>query len=341
MQPRTYVLSLLVVALAVISSIAGANLLLDPQGVFGTGFVHRSVNANYRYLRYAAYEANSAHYDGLLLGSSRARMFGLGELSRRTGAHFANFSVARGTIVDDLAVLDFVVRDKAAKHEHLRTVFLLLDMDIFGMSSFVNAPIQFQQPPPVAGGDWARFWWRNLTAFQYRNWRDTLRYARMAELEPPPIADPLADRPDAPESVGADRFPDAAQPLIQVETLVGGGPPSNWITARPDYRAHVGLFTRIVSLCREHGVRLIVATAPLNPVTIVQYDLADLDQVLSDISRIEPVWDFTTAGQLADGMGLWADEIHFDPRVANVMLDRLFGDPVPPRWRDFGRLRAP
>jgi hypothetical protein len=341
MQPRTYVLSLLVVALVVISSIAGANLLLDPQGVFGTGMVRRSVNVNQRYLDYAAYEAKSDRYDGLMLGSSRALAFDLDALARRTGAHFANFAVARGTIVDHLAVLDFVVRDKAAKHEQLRAVFLLLDMDIFGMSSFVNSPIQFQQPPPIAGGDWPRFWWRNLTAFQYRTWRDTLRYARMAELGALPIADAPADRPDAAAAVAADPFPDAAQPLVRVETLAAADPPSNWITARPDYRVHVDLLKRFVATCREHGIRLLLATAPLNPVTVVQYDRADLDQVLGEVSRIAPVWDFTTAGQLAGTMALWADETHFVGPVANVMLDRMFGDPVPPPWQDFGRLRAP
>jgi hypothetical protein len=341
MQPRTYVLSLLVVALVVISSIAGANLLLDPQGVFGTGVVRRSVNANQRYLNYAAYEAHSERYDGLMLGSSRAGAFDLDALSRRTGAHFANFAVARGTIVDHLAVLDFVVRDKAAKHEQLRAVFLLLDMDIFGMSGFVNSPIQLQQPPPVAGGDWPRFWWRNLTAFQYRTWRDTLRYARMAELSSPPIANPPTDHPDAAAAVGPDRFPDAAQPLVQVETLDFTVPPANRITARPDYRAHVELLTRFVAICREHGIRLLLATPPLNPVTVVQFDRADLDQVLGEVSRIASVWDFTTAGQLAGTMGLWADETHFGGPVANVMLGRMFGEPVPPPWQDFGRLRAP
>jgi hypothetical protein len=339
MQPRTYVRSLIAVAAVVISAIAGANLLLDPQGVFGTGVVPRSANANQRYLRFVTYRANSDRYDGAMFGSSRAQAFDLDDLSRRTDTHVASFSVARGTIVDHLAVLDFVIRDKAAKRAPLRAVFLLIDMDIFGMSSFVNSPIQYLQPPAITGDNAARFWWRNLTAFQYQTWRDTLRYARQPESEKVPIVAPRLNAMAL--AVASERPGAAAPPVMQVGTLPVTVTPSYRISARPDYGPHLESLKRFVATCREHGIWLVMATAPLNPATIAQYDPADLDWVVGEISRIAPVWDFTTAGQLIDSADLWLDEVHFDSQVADVMLNRIFNGPVPALWAGFGRLRTP
>ena len=72
MSPRIYALVLSAVAATVFFGIAAANVIIDPQGIFGTNLIH-SINANQRYLRFAAYQRRQDRFDGVLFGSSRAQ----------------------------------------------------------------------------------------------------------------------------------------------------------------------------------------------------------------------------------------------------------------------------
>ena len=52
-------------------------------------------------------------------------------------------------------------------------------------------------------------------------------------------------------------------------------------------------------------------------------------------------WDFTGADWLSDNPSYWlGDTAHFSPEVARMMLARIFGEPMPPGWERFGRLRV-
>src|SRR5262249_28006290 len=148
MQMRTYALSLTAIALGLFVAVVGANLVIDPQRVFGTGLLPPSRNGNDRYERLLEYQAAPQTYDGLLFGSSRAGVMKLDTLSQEMdGARFARFSVNGGMIVDHIAALRYVLRDKATRGERLRAVFLLLDTDSMGQRPFANQSNQYLMPP--------------------------------------------------------------------------------------------------------------------------------------------------------------------------------------------------
>ena len=181
MKPRTYALTLILGAAALFLSVVAANLLIDPQGVFGTNFLPRSPNFNYHYRNLAAYDAAPDRFDGLLFGSSRAQAIPTAELSRRmNGVTFANFSVIRGMLPDFLPALEYVLADKAKRGQRLRAVFLLLDIDTFGDPAATNRYIETLLPQALSGESGVYFWWRNLTALQVRSWQRILREARAA-----------------------------------------------------------------------------------------------------------------------------------------------------------------
>jgi hypothetical protein len=60
---------------------------------------------------------------------------------------------------------------------------------------------------------------------------------------------------------------------------------------------------------------------------------------IDDISRLAPVWDFTDEARVSSNPGLWTDILHFVPEVGRMILERIFGDPLPPEWEHFGRYR--
>ena len=52
---------------------------------------------------------------------------------------------------------------------------LLLDLDFFGKTPWTNNNINSFLSPELTGEFSARYWWRYLTAFQFRLWRDVVR----------------------------------------------------------------------------------------------------------------------------------------------------------------------
>jgi hypothetical protein len=313
MQPRSYALGLVAAATGLIAGVVGANLLIDPQGVFGTGLVPTAFNANSRYQMFVAYKKTAGRYDGLVFGSSRAANFPLDELGWKSNSvRYASFAVNAGQITDHLPVLEYVVTQKAARREPLRAVFLLLDIDNFKARSVTNRFIQTMLAPEVSGESAARFWWKNLTAIQFRAWRNSLQQiGRDSQTAPRAVAAEIAAQAVDRRSEGAD------------------------------FAQQLRILDRFVSLCRERGIALIVATSPLSGLNAAGRDPRELSDTVERISRIVPVWDFTQSDWLADQPQLWYDDLHFEPEVGRMMLARIFGDAMPPEWADFGRLVRP
>src|SRR4051812_37728115 len=176
MNTRRYALRLIALPAGGFLAVVAANLIIDPQAGFGTGIFGVTPNANTRYLAFANYRATADHFDGLLFGSSRAAAIPSDELSRRvSGVNFARFVVNGGNVIDYLPILEFAVRDKARKGERLRAVFLMLDADNLGRRPLSQEAIQQLAPPGLSGQSAFTFWWANLTAIEFKSWRDTIR----------------------------------------------------------------------------------------------------------------------------------------------------------------------
>src|SRR5262249_30701097 len=93
---------------------------------------------------------------------------------------------------------------------------------------------------------------------------------------------------------------------------------------------------------REHGIRLTVATAPLNPALVALYDDAsEFEEAVERISQVVPLWDFSLPAWPANRPELWRDLTHFRPELGRMMLDRMFDHAAPSAPKDFGRLRQP
>ena len=133
MTSRSYALILVAGAVTLFLGLAAANVVLDPWWVFRVSPMrHSTININDRYDHYRAYAAAPDRYEALLLSSSRGLEFSLDEMSRHAnGETYARFAVSYGRLADHLAVLEFVMRDKAARDPAQGPV-LLIDVDSLG-----------------------------------------------------------------------------------------------------------------------------------------------------------------------------------------------------------------
>lgn len=336
MNPRTYALVLILGAAALFISVIAANVLIDPQGVFGTNILPRTPNLNYHYRNLAAYDAAPDSFEGLLFGSSRAQATSPAELSRRMdGVTFASFSVTRGMLPDFLPAFEYVLADKAKRGQRLRTVFLLLDIDTFGDPPATNRYIETLLPQALSGESGVYFWWRNLTAMQVRSWQRILREARAA----------IEERDRKTPSV-LDKVKLAFVRLASLSHLAGRGSQAGSDYNRPfEQRAYFAeqlrLLQRIAALSQQSGTKLIVAVSPLHRAVESRYLPKDLSQALDQVARVTPLWDFTGSDWLSDDPNYWmGDTAHYSAEVGRMMLARIFGEPMPRNWERFGRLRG-
>ena len=317
---KFYALTLIAVCLATFSAVVAANVLIDPQRVFGLELLPNKLNENLRYSQYLAYRKAEPSIGGLMFASSRGNGIPLDDLSARTGGvRYANFTVTAGMITDHLPVLERAIRDKAARGKRLERVFLLLDIDLLGQRPSTSRNPQTHLHPDLTGEDPVRFWIRYLTAIQFHAWRDDLRSASRAKrAELPPAVETTM-----PQRVATLR----AMPVLKEPMH---------ITTRADYQRQLALIAQFVELCRENGVAVTVATAPLHRTMLSYIDTNDLAIAVADVGRITPLWDFGSPQWLSDRHGLWVDHSHFTPEVGRMMIERIATGALPLADQPFG-----
>jgi hypothetical protein len=331
LTPKRYALTLIAAGFALLGAVVAANVLIDPQRMFGTELFPDKRNANDRYLRYLAYRKAEPRIGGLVFASSRGSGIPLDVLSAHTGGvTYADFTVGFGMITDHLPVLERAIRDKASRGERLKYVFLLLDADFLGERPSTNRNPQTHLHPDLTGEDPIRFWIRYLTAIQFRAWRDDVRRAFL-----PKAARAALDRPAVQPPLPRVRLAALgnAMPLLPLPKE-----PMR-VTARPDYQRQLALLRRFAELCRQHGTELVVATSPLHRTMIGYIDMQDRAAAVADVSRITPVWDFGAPPWLSDRGDLWADHSHFTAAVGRMMIERIFTGALPAGARPFGERR--
>jgi hypothetical protein len=328
MSSRTYALAWIAMAASLFCTVVGINLVLDPQKIYRGGNLDHSPSTNDRYLRFKEYEAHAESCDGLLFGSSRGYAIPLDILSRYCGGvQFASFAVYGGMVTDHAPVLEHVLREKSAGGLRLRTVFLLLDVEKLGDRPLTNQILQYTWPPAITGESPARFWWSNLTAIQPEAWKERLRRGEK-------VAQPTITSVAAPASFSGL----ASVALIGTSAPAMSGPPNRAPQSssskpaqslrRPTqeryFSEHWLNLQRIVALCREHHVQLIIALSPLQHGVAASFDETDLARVVERVSSLAPLWDFNSSPLLADRTDLWLDASHFSPEIAKMMLAQIF-----------------
>lgn len=333
MTPKSYAITLLACTASLFLLTVTANVVLDPQYVFRTGIVRQDPNRNARIESLRGYKVAAEQTDALLFSSSRGAAFDPEHLRQKMAAnHVSTFAVPFGLITDHLPALEFVLRDKAARKQKLKTVFLLLDLDFFGKPAWTNNNLNSILPPELDGGSSVAFWWRHLTAFQFRSWRDVWLNAKAHGFAPSDQADltpavlqgmPVrhagnlisAEDISAPDERDAGRsFPPATHEEFRK--------PFNSI--RPDLDRQLAQLNEFVSLCRDNDIRLTVAISPMTRKNLSEHAPEFLEALAIRLSKIVPLYDFSSNSLIADRPRFWIDFSHFNEEIAGIMLNRAY-----------------
>jgi hypothetical protein len=326
MTSRGFSISLLAGTALLFLSTAAANVVLDPEQVFGLGLYSHSVNINERVLRLRQYQREADSVDGLLFSSSRGTFLDPKLLAKGMGlSHFFSASMSYGMVSDYVPLFEYIVRDKAARAVKLKHVFVLLDVDFFGRPPWTNSNINSFLPPEISEESAARYWWRYLTAFQYRFWRDVIKEdGWRAEAARAPAASEAHGQTRPTGATGGAQ----ASTMAAVRSSIPYEPEEyrrGWLTVRPDLDRQLALLQRLVARCRENQIRLTVAVSPLKAWNLDLNGPAEIDALTERLSRITPLWDFNSVPLIAGKDEYWLDNSHFDAKAGTMMLTRIFG----------------
>jgi hypothetical protein len=343
---RSFALSVITGASLLLGTTLCANVLTDPQGVFGIDII--AADPNWRYLLFKQYERDASLIDGIIFGSSRAAYIDGAAFGDRIGSpQVLRFAVPYGLITDHLPMLEYILNDKKARGEQLKSVLLLLDLDLFGKSPWTNTNINAFLPPAVSGESSVRFWWTYLTAFQYRKWRDSVRrrYRDAASRQSLSTEKDALVRDSAVAAAnggagGASRSirSVASGQLADDAIALSHRSRKSWNAERPDLARQISFLAQFVEFCRSNNIPLTVATSPMSGANMNGYADGELEGLMEKINRLTPIWDFSSPKWLADNPNYWTDFSHFSDAVGLLMLDRMFlGNSSTPA--DFGRLR--
>jgi hypothetical protein len=333
MTSRGFSISLIAGAALLFLSTVAANVILDPEQVFGTGLFSHRVNINERALRLRQYQAQADSTDGLLFSSSRGNLLDPKLLAKGMGlSHFFSASMSYGMITDYVPLLEYIVRDKANRAIKLKHVFLLLDVDFFGRQPWTNSNINSFLPPETSTESAARFWWRYLTAFQYRLWRNVIREdSRNRETARTAAASANPSQPSGQTPAAAPEPALPLAPLAKEDYRVA------WNKVRPDLKRQMAQLQRLVDLCRENGIELTTVMSPLKAWNLEANGPAEINALTDRLSRIMPLWDFNSPPVIAGDDSFWLDVSHFNEKAGKAMLARVFDGNSENGW---GKLRG-
>jgi hypothetical protein len=345
MAARTFSIILVSGSFLLFASTMVANVLLDPERVFGTGLFPRSVNWNERNDSLQRYKQNSSATDGLLFSSSRGNYLDPDLLARNMGVtHLLSLSVSYGLLTDHLPIFEYILRDKAARGQRIKAVVLLLDLDFFGKPPWTNSNINSFLSPELTGEAPVRYWWRYLTAFQFRLWRDVVR-TEIASRQTKSVENAinLVGQAEAAENTGRDErtiIPAVGTKPEALDALALQGFRRSWNSVRPDLENQLSKLQRFVSLCRENGVQLTIAASPMIRENLDLHEPGMIEALAERISKVAPLWDFNSPPLIASRREYWVDVSHFDSAAGTMMIGRMFGDSGVNVPAGFGRLRV-
>jgi hypothetical protein len=343
MAHRSFTLIIIVGGFLLFAFTMAANLVLDPEAVFGTNLFPASANRNERYERLQAYKRDRMTVDGLLFSSSRGVYLDNEMLAKKMGvSHLLSLSVSYGMITDHLPILAYILRDKAAQRQKLRAVMLLLDADFFGKSPWTNSNINSFLPPELTGESPLRYWWRYLTVFQFRLWRDVVRSSLNPKGQSAGAAMNWLPMAKAANISNNDKAPigDSASPARASIPAISEEYRRHWNSIRPDFDRQYAELEEFVTLCRDNSIQLTVAMSPLIRQNLNLHEPGTLDGLASRLSRLVSIWDFNSSSAIADEQAYWLDVSHFDLEVGKMMIGRMFDDNHVTVPADFGRLRS-
>ena len=327
---RRYTLHLLALVLVPLALLVAANWVVDPFGVFQSGFLPIDVEPVQSYRKIEYLKEHRSDYTGIMLGSSAIGFTPPALIERHLpGSRFYNLWTSSATQYENLAHLRYVVESFPG----IKTVYLQIDITL-GMSEYRHSNTTYARRlhPDLTGGGRINFFWDYLTVFSW----DRLERKVGANW---------TGRQDAPVT----DFEHGGYVVAPVQEARIAADPEAYIESIADFRRksqrslrdlrggqNMAALKEMKTLCEARGIRFIVFTHPEHQVDMDRFIFKEYASFLRQLASVTEFWDFSGYTKISRQDILYYEPGHYRPKISEFIAQRILGGDPPSSSDSFG-----
>jgi len=310
--------------------IVGANVLVDPFGVFGDPifdwYSYNETN-NPRVAKLAYLEEHHDEYDSYIIGSSSAASYSVDELNEYLDARFYNLFVYGCDTKDYLEFASFVLANYEVKN-------LVLNLGINEAASFDTGEgeLNNQMHALANGENLIKFYFQYAFCNPQYTLDKVISYFRDTEL--PQVFDVFEVLSGCYDKRVRD-IEKIGDPDVYAKKHGGDFTVSGDSADLAYIEECVGVVAAIRDLCAEKNVSLTVIASPVYAAQWDQYEESTLRTYKTSLAAEVDYWDFSCTPITYDSRYFY-DATHFRNAVGTMILAEIFGNESVYRPDPFG-----
>ena len=316
-RPKSYINSLLIVAIITFLLLQIPTILIDPYKVFGlTNFNKKNFDPNTRYLK-IEYLLKHKQPNAFILGSSRVNFYDVEAAKLLSGRNYYNMTAFNDYPLSIRKKLEWLVTNR-----QVNQIILGMDYDHQAIIETKNSDLLRQEHPLISGEPKLNFY-SKYTAFQ----PETLILCIQANLEKEVknifdvtlgqskllYKDKL--RLKNPDSYMASNFKPARK--IEGETKI--------LLEKPRRVQSINELKKILDIARSNQIDVITLVNPLNHHRFLTFDIEQYVTWLKNMVDVGgEIWDFSGINSITKNDKYYYEDTHFTKEVGDLVLSKVF-----------------
>ncbi|MBR3999609.1 MAG: polysaccharide deacetylase family protein [Clostridia bacterium] len=332
MTSKKWLISFLLTVIGIALLIAGFNVLTDPFGVFGDPMLDwwsYNMTNNPRTAKFSYLEDHREDYDSYLIGCSSTSAFTVEPFNALYDASFYNLIVYGADMLDSEQMIAYLIEKDKPKN-----IVLNVYLDNAVAYDEESNAYTHSMPASADGSNPVSYYTRFLFANpEYGMAKLKNRKSDTWLSQSFDVFDPVSGEYDK-RKRDIEPIGDMARYLesypVFAEYPAGSG------YTMPNKQNCLDSVGRIVRMCEEVGVNLIVVTAPVYAEYLDNFDMADVTGFYRDLAQVTDYWDFSYSSVSFEPRYFY-DSTHFRNAVGDMAAARIGGEDT---WipEDFGYL---
>lgn len=330
MTSKKWLISFVLTVCGIAVLIAGFNVLTDPFGVFGDPVLDwwgYNMTNNPRTAKFTYLEDHWEEYDSYLIGCSSTSAFTVEPFNELYDASFYNLIVYGADMLDSEQMIAYLIEKDAPKN-----IVLNVYLDNAVAYDEESNAYAHSMPASVDGSNPFSYYTRFLFASpeygiaKLKNWNTDTWLAQSFDVFNPVTGEYDKRKRDI-EPIG-----DMAR-YLQNYPVFADYPAGSGYTM-PNRQNCLDSVERIVGMCEQAGVNLVVVTAPVYAEYLDNFDMADVAGFYHDLAQVTDYWDFSYSSVSFEPRYFY-DSTHFRNAAGDMAAARIAGNGT---WipEDFG-----
>jgi len=330
MTSKKWLISFALTVFGIVLLIAGFNLLTDPFGVFGDPLLDwwgYNMTNNPRTAKLTYLEDHWEEYDSYLIGCSSTSAFPAEAFNKLYDASFYNMIVYGADMLDSEQMIAYLIEKDSPVN-----IVLNVYLDNAAAYDEESNAYTHSMPAAVDGSNPVSFYTRFLLA------NPEYGFAKLQDLRDDTWLAQAFDVFD-PVTGEYDKRKRDIEPIGSMERYLEAYPvfadyPAGSGYTMPYKQECLDSVARIVRMCEENGVNLVVVTAPVYAEYLDNFAMADVIGFYRDLADVTSYWDFSYSSVSYEPRYFY-DSTHFRNAVGDMAAARIGGEDC---WipEDFG-----